>query len=402
MTQPGPTARATPDPLEMQPVTRSSVSHSSAAFWVRGASLLLVLALAACSSIGDFVAGDKIDYRGSGGKTAGLEVPPDLSQLSRDARYQSQGGSVSAATFQSAAASGAVPSSASLVAPADLGQLRVERLGNQRWLSTPLTPEQVWPQLQSFWRERKVVLTLDDAAAGVMETEWLEVKTKISTDFIRNTIGKVFESLYSTGERDRYRVRVERTAKNGSEIYVSHRGVSEVYSSAQKDTTVWQPRPADPQLEAELLSRMLVKFAPIKEEEAKQMVAGATAPPARARILDGRPASTLQMDDSFERAWRRVGLALDRSGFTVEDRDRAQGLYFVRYVDPASAGKEEPGFFAKLFSSDKSVISGPARYRVAVKGEGDASTVSVLNAQGAPENGDAGRRIVALLVEDLK
>ena len=402
MTQPGPTARATPDPLEMQPVTRFPVSHSSATFWVRGASLVLVLALAACSSIGDFVAGDKIDYRGSGGKTAGLEVPPDLSQLSRDARYQSQGGSVSAATFQSAAASGAVPSSASLVAPADLGQLRVERLGNQRWLSTPLTPEQVWPQLQSFWRERKVVLTLDDAAAGVMETEWLEVKTKISTDFIRNTIGKVFESLYSTGERDRYRVRVERTAKNGSEIYVSHRGVSEVYSSAQKDTTVWQPRPADPQLEAELLSRMLVKFAPIKEEEAKQMVAGAAAPPARARILEGRPASTLQMDDSFERAWRRVGLALDRSGFTVEDRDRAQGLYFVRYVDPASAGKEEPGFFAKLFSSDKSVISGPARYRVAVKGEGDASTVSVLNAQGAPENGDAGRRIVALLVEDLK
>ena len=402
MTQPGPTARATPDPLEMQPVTRFPVFNSSATFWVRGASLVLVLALAACSSIGDFVAGDKIDYRGSGGKTAGLEVPPDLSQLSRDARYQSQGGSVSAATFQSAAASGPVPSSASLVAPADLGQLRVERLGNQRWLSTPLTPEQVWPQLQSFWRERKVVLTLDDAAAGVMETEWLEVKTKISTDFIRNTIGKVFESLYSTGERDRYRVRVERTAKNGSEIYVSHRGVSEVYSSAQKDTTVWQPRPADPQLEAELLSRMLVKFAPIKEEEAKQMVAGATAPPARARILEGRPASTLQMDDSFERAWRRVGLALDRSGFTVEDRDRAQGLYFVRYVDPASAGKEEPGFFAKLFSSDKSVISGPARYRVAVKGEGDASTVSVLNAQGAPENGDAGRRIVALLVEDLK
>ena len=402
MTQPGPTARATPDPLEMQPVTRFPVFHSSATFWVRGASLVLALALAACSSIGDFVAGDKIDYRGSGGKTAGLEVPPDLSQLSRDARYQSQGGSVSAATFQSAAASGVVPSSASLVAPADLGQLRVERLGNQRWLSTPLTPEQVWPQLQSFWRERKVVLTLDDAAAGVMETEWLEVKTKISTDFIRNTIGKVFESLYSTGERDRYRVRVERTAKNGSEIYVSHRGVSEVYSSAQKDTTVWQPRPADPQLEAELLSRMLVKFAPIKEEEAKQMVAGATAPPARARILDGRPASTLQMDDSFERAWRRVGLALDRSGFTVEDRDRAQGLYFVRYVDPASAGKEEPGFFARLFSSDKSGISGPARYRVAVKGEGEASTVSVLNAQGAPENGDAGRRIVALLVEDLK
>ena len=118
-----------------------------------------------------------------------------------------------------------------------------------------------------------------------------------------------------------------------------------------------------------------------------------------ARLDDGRAASTLQMDDSFDRAWRRVGLALDRTGFTVEDRDRAQGLYFVRYVDPALAGKEAPGFFARLF--DKTETK-PERYRVAVKGEGDASTVSVLNAQGAPENGDAGRRIVALLVEDLK
>ena len=152
-----------------------------------------------------------------------------------------------------------------------------------------------------------------------------------------------------------------------------------------------------------MLSRLMVKLAPaVKPEVAQEAVAAATtgATPARARVLDGRAASTLQMDDSFDRAWRRVGLALDRTGFTVEDRDRAQGLYFVRYVDPALAGKEEPGFFARLFA--KTETSGPARYRVAVKGEGDASTVSVLNAQGAPENGDAGRRIVALLVEDLK
>jgi outer membrane protein assembly factor BamC len=214
----------------------------------------------------------------------------------------------------------------------------------------------------------------------------------------------VFDSLFSTGERDRFRTRVERAASGGSEVYISHRGLAEVYTNAQKDAVVWQSRPTDPQLEAEMLARLMTSLAPVRVEEAKLAIATATLPQSRARILGDRPASTLQVDDSFDRAWRRVGLALDRSGFTVEDRDRAQGLYFVRYVDPASAGKEAPGFFARLFSSadTKADPSAPVRYRVAVKGEGDASTVSVLNAQGGPENGDAGRRIVALLVEDLK
>ena len=128
------------------------------------------------------------------------------------------------------------------------------------------------------------------------------------------------------------------------------------------------------------------------------------APPAgRGGLLAGRPAATLQVDEGFDRAWRRVGLALDRSSFTVEDRDRGQGVYFVRYVDPRQSGRDEPGFFSKLFSfGKKDAASGLARYRVAVKSEGERSTVSVQNAQGAPEDGDAGRRIVALLLEDLR
>jgi outer membrane protein assembly factor BamC len=145
------------------------------------------------------------------------------------------------------------------------------------------------------------------------------------------------------------------------------------------------------------------------DEVAKTAVTAAAKPgtsagaPARARIVAGQPAATLQVDDGFDRAWRRVGVALDRSGFTVEDRDRTQGVYFVRYIDPAFAGKEEPNFFAKLFSfGKKDDALGLARYRVAVKAEGESSTVSVLNAQGAPENGEAGKRITTLLLEDLK
>lgn len=367
------------------------------------ASLLgLALALAGCSTVENFVAGDKVDYRSAGAKTPGLEVPPDLTQLSRDTRYQQPGGTVSAAAFQTAAATPVVAQTPTTVAPQKLGDVRIERQGNQRWLATPMTPEQLWPQLQSFWKERGFVLVTDQPDTGVMETDWAENRAKLPQDIVRNTIGKVLDSLYSTGERDKFRTRVERTAE-GSEVYISHRGMEEVYNSSLKDSTVWQPRPVDPQLEAEFLSRLMVRLG-VKEETAKAVTEAPAAPvQARARVLEGQPGATLQVDDNFDRAWRRVGLALDRGGFTVEDRDRTQGLYFVRYVDPTKTMKSQ-GFFSKLFSfgSKDEGAGGPARYRVSVKGDGERSTVSVLNSQGAPEGGEAGKRIVGLLVEDLK
>lgn len=368
------------------------------------ASVVLVGTLAACSSIDGVVSGDKIDYRTATAKATPLEVPPDLTQLAVDPRYAPQAGVISAAALQAPGVAASAAPVTDKVAPASLGNVRIERQGNLRYLSTPLTPEQLWPQLQDFWKERGLSLAIDQPDVGVMETDWAENRAKLSDDIIRRTLGKVFDSLFSTGERDKYRTRVERTAQ-GSEVYIVHRGMEEVYTNALKESTTWKPRPSEPLLEGEMLSRLMIKLG-AKDEVAKAAVAqtatAAPVAPARARALTGRPAATLQIDESFDRAWRRVGLALDRSGFTVEDRDRAQGLYFVRYVDPAQAGKEEPGFFSKLFSGDANKLTGPIRYRVAVKGEGEASTVSVFDTKGAPENGDAGQRIVRLLVEDLK
>jgi outer membrane protein assembly factor BamC len=375
----------------------------------RCVAVALATQLVGCSAISDFVGGDKIDYRTTGGKKGpGLEVPPDLTQLARDPRYQPQSGTVSASTFQTAPAATVTGSAAAsilgtpaLVAPAAVGELAIERSGNQRWLSTSLPPEKLWPQLQAFWTERGFNLVTDQAEVGVMETEWAENRAKLPQDIIRQTIGRVFDSLYSTGERDKFRTRVERTAK-GTEVYISHRGLVEVYSSTQKDSTMWQPRPADPQLEAEFLQRLMIKLG-AKDETAKAAAAQAPVQAQRARVIEGAAAASLQMDDGFDRAWRRVGLSLDRAGFTVEDRDRSQGIYFVRYVDPAHDKKEEPGFFSRIFSFGKSdEASNLARYRVSLKSEGESTTVSVLSAQGANNTGDVGKRIVNLLVDDLK
>ena len=393
-----PIHRRRPAPAAAAHSENSPVSRPSVSLPLRGAALVLAVAMAGCSSIESFVSGDKIDYRTQGSRTPGLEVPPDLTQLARDSRYTPAGGAVSAAAIQASAPATAVQASTT-VAPAQVGEVRIERQGNQRWLVTSLTPEQLWPRLQAFWKDNGFTLVLDQPSTGLMETEWNENRARLPQDAIRRTVGRVFDSFYSTGERDKFRTRVERGA-TGSEIFISHRGVEEVYTSAQKESTVWQPRPADPELEAAFLARLMQRLG-ASEEAAKAAVASAPQPPARARIVAGQPAATLQVDDSFDRAWRRVGLALDRGGFTVEDRDRAQGLYFVRYVDPKDASKGEPGFFARLFGKEEAAVA-LQRYRIQVKGEGDRSSVTVLTGQGAPEAGPTGQRIVGLLLEELK
>jgi outer membrane protein assembly factor BamC len=361
------------------------------------AVLALAAALSGCSTIENLLSGDKIDYRSSSkSPSKSLEVPPDLTQLARENRYQVPGGVVSAAA---AGAPTSTTATVATVAPTSIGQMRIERMGNQRWLVVPVPPEQLWPRLRSFWQERGFSIAVESAEAGILETDWAENRAKLPKDGVRAVIGRLFDNVYDTGERDRFRTRVERTA-GGSEIYISHRGMVEVYTGQLKDNTMWQYRPADPELEAEFLARLMVSLG-AREDVARPLVAKAPDAPARARIVGAAPAATLEVDEPFDRAWRRLGLALDRSGFSVEDRDRAAGLYFVRYVDPKDADKGEPNFFSRLFGGG-SGPGGPLRYRISVKGEGQKTTVSVLSSSGAPERSENAQRIVAQLVGELR
>jgi outer membrane protein assembly factor BamC len=370
---------------------------NSSSMAARGMLVVCALTAAGCSSFDSFLSGDKIDYRSQAGKTAALDVPPDLTQLARDSRYQPQSGVVSASGLAtSTAVAAAAPST---IAINSLGEMRIERDGNQRWLITTMTPEQLWPQLRTFWIDRGFNLTVDDAQNGVMETDWAENRAKIPQDGVRRLLGGVLDRLYDTGERDRFRTRVERVA-GGSEISIAHRGAEEFYQGQLNENTAWRFRPSDPALESEMLVRLMTKLG-AKEEVARTQVANAPSAPARARVLVGQAGATLEFDETFDRAWRRVGLALDRTGFTVEDRDRTGGLYFVRYVDPKFAGQEEPGFFSKMFGLDKNEAN-LQRYRIALKRTGEKTQVVVQNSQGTPENSETGQKIVTLLVDELK
>ena len=370
----------------------------------RLAVLALATSLAGCSTVEGWFSGDKVDYRSTTNKPQALDVPPDLTQLARESRYQPQGGVVSASGSAAAPIAGtAAAAGAATVALNSQGAMRVERQGQQRWLVVPQSPDQVWPQVKSFWDSRGFTLASENAAAGVMETNWAENRAKLSNDIIRNTIGKFLPSLFDSGERDMYRTRIERTA-TGSEIYVTHRGAEEIYVGERRDTTAWRPRPNDPQLEAEILSRLMIALGS-KDEPARAAVATAPDAPSKvsaaAAVVTGT-ATSLTVEESFDRAWRRVGLALDRGGFTVEDRDRAAGLYYVRYVDPKSVGKDEPSWWSKFFGDGKNPQAA-VRLRIALKPSGDSKTLlSVQNATGGAETGENAQRIVSLLTNELR
>ncbi len=349
----------------------------------------LSITLAGCSML----EADKIDYK-SASRGTSLEIPPDLTQLSRDTRYVVPGGSVTASSFQAGQAVPGAPTAAST-----LGDVRIERAGNTRWLVVTRPADQVWGPVRDFWQENGFLLTLDQANLGIMETDWAENRAKLPQDFIRNALGKVFDSLYSTGERDRFRTRLERNATGGTEIYISHRGMIEVYNNTQKDQTTWQPRATDPELEAEFLRRLMVRLGTPAEQSRALVAAGGTVrPTSRVATVGSQP--VVQIDEGFDRAWRRVGLTLDRTGFTVEDRDRSQGTYFVRYVEP-NPDKKEPGFFGKLFGPSTGNAA-PLKFRINVKSQGESTTVSVLNAAGAPESSANAQRIVNVIADDLK
>lgn len=370
---------------------------------------LVVVAVASAAVSGcstGLFEGKSMDYK-SAGKLPPLEVPPDLTTPAADGRFvvpDSGGkGSATYSVYAQERQGQSQPQMQTSVLPA-IDKVKLERAGSERWLVVQGSPDQVWPVVKDFWQELGFIVNIERPQAGVMETDWAENRAKIPQDIIRSTLGKLFDSIYSTAERDKFRTRLEQGREAGTvEIYISHRGMYEVIEGGDGgNRTVWQPRPADPQIEGEMLQRLMVRFG-VDEQKAKTEVAQ-QAVEQRAELVQREGKSVLLMQDAFDRAWRRVGLALDRVGFAVEDRDRAAGVYYVRYADSdADTSKKSEGFLSKLAfwrSSDEKVSA--VQYRVSVKGDEQKTEVTVLGEKGQPASTETTQRILKLLLEQLK
>ena len=450
-------------------------------------AMIAVAMLTGCAATDALNEQSRIDYKSVNTQrpNAGLDVPPDLTSPRLDDRVviparagEAAAGSAAAArpSGAGAAAAGATaiatvpvgnagsppvsqsatpsaPQSAPPVQPLatrtnvieprllpSVDGARIERSGNQRWLIVNQAPEKVWSVIREFWQESGFTIQSENPEAGILETDWAENRVRVPQGFLRNALGRVFENSNTSGERDKFRTRLENNA-GATEVYISHRGLREVVVGQLRDSTKWEMRPNDPELEIEFLRRLMVKFGPEPQRAAAGAApaggaatgsnstainASATNPAAaatggaaagssaasaaasdRSRFINNEGVAKVELGEGFDRAWRRVGLALDRGGFTVEDRDRSQGVYFVRYIDPESAARNSspPGFFSRLFSSD-SKATNAQQYRIKVEGTAQASSVLVQSRDGQPVANEVDKqtavKMLALLNEQLK
>jgi len=353
--------------------------------------------LSGCESIGPV--GKRIDYKSTSAAPP-LELPPELSEPRYDDRYSTASGL--------AAAKAAGPKQTSLL-PTN-ADAKIVRAGTERWIVAKATPEQAWSVTRQFWTDMGFVVAIEQPATGVMETDWAENRADMPSDFLRSTVGKYLDAFTSTYKRDKFRTRIERGIEPGTvEIYVSHRGMEQVpttkIDNVQGAAFAWAVMPADPDLEAMMLSRLMMSFG-TPEPQAVAAVSPAAPATPHARLEKNDGIAQLVVDDPFDRAWRRVGLALDRSGFTVVDRDRSIGTYYVRFSDPDAdmARKDrEKGFLSKLLTFWKTDEKDkPEQYRIKIVETSPQSTVSVQDPSGNPDRTQASDRILALLRDQLK
>jgi outer membrane protein assembly factor BamC len=372
------------------------------------AALAAGFALGGCSSLGDTFTGHDVDYQSAkAGPT--LDIPPDLTQLARNQRYIVPDGpakqdSVSALAYQSTVQHTQAQVQSNAVLP-DYPGMHIVQQGTQRWLVIDAPPQALWDKVQTFWQQNGFYLTEADRELGVMQTDWAENHAKLPQDLIRKYLGKVFDSLYDTGERDRYRTVFERTpGGKGTQIFISHQTMVEVYTDTQHTQTTWQPGTPDPTLDEVFLRKLMVSLG-ASEQQAKADIATAQqqaqqAP--RAVLVDGGRA--LQLPDDMEQAWRRVSLALNTAGFTVTERDRSAGTFDVRYVDPQAALKAErdkEGFFGKLFGHKNQTVK-PENLRISVQAAGTGSQVSVKSLDGGSDAAASEANILHILQQQLQ
>lgn len=356
-------------------------------------TLSISILLSACAST---FSGDTIDYKSAGEKKGpNLAFPPDMTVAGGDKRYVVPDGGATLSGYSNALQT--KPTGKEAVLPAVAG-MRVERDGSRRWLVVSKPAKELYPSIRDFWQETGFILMVDSPETGIMETDWAENRAKIPQDFIRRTIGKVLDSIYSTGERDKFRTRIELNSKGETEIFITHRGATEELTGTDKSQTIWTTRANDPELEAEFLARLMQRLGYAEESTKASMAAAKNVSGAtKVSSLKKTPNPRLEFVGNFDRAWRDVGVGLDRSNFTVDDRDRSKGIYFVRFVNTTELSNER-GFFGKIFSKKTDDDMKKAkRYRVLVKDTAGTITVVVQDEKGAAETDGVSLQILSLL-----
>jgi len=366
--------------------------------------LFLGLTLSGCSTIKSMMPDDNnLEYKHTSKQTT-LDVPPDLTKpknnntmgvpdLATDANTYS--------AYHGKKADG--QSTKAATALSTQTDIRYEHEGASSWLVLTGTKQQVWPRVRDFWLRHGFVLVVDEEGKGILETEWAENRASIPKGTLRKLFGGLLDAAYSTGTRDKFRMRLETGEESGTvELFLSHRGMVErvIGGDLSSEGTQWESAPTDKDLEARMLKRLMVDLG-VQKQHADTIVAQGKAKQPNAKLIEGENQLSLLLNRDFSRSWRLVGLALDRVSFTVVDRNRSKGIYYVRYNDPDRTTKKD-GFFSKLAFWSSNEKTEERLYQVQLKSQAETVSVIVNNEAGQVETSSTAERILKLLLEQLK
>lgn len=363
------------------------------------AVFFFLLALAGCSAVG--IESKRIDYKSGSAKAPPLDVPPDLTALAAGDRYviPDSGGETVTSFSEYSKGSPLRQQPAQPAVLPEVPTIRLERSGSERWLLVQDKPENVWPKVKAFWQENGFSILTDKPDAGLIETDWVENRAKIPQGGLRAVIGKVFDKLYSSGEKDSYRTRLERRKDDaGTEIHIRHRGMAEVFNE-DKSTSKWQPRPNDPEMEASMLQMLMARLG--GNAAAQSAVLDATSVPlgevvSKLEVLEGG-SKALLLNEPFDKCWRRVGLALESAGIVLVDKNRDEGVYFVSM---SRKPEQKKSLFERLQFWRDEEASKPEPYQVVVVETNGVCNVSAVNKDDKKD--EATTRAAELMYEQLK
>ena len=362
---------------------------------------LTAVILTACSSTKKETP-QELDYHTPGAKNPGdmLIVPPDLTGITQENRYSLPAGS--GAVRASQIEQGQVNKDEMAVLP-EVKNMHIEREGSQRWLSIEdKQPQEVWPMLKVFWQENGFIIDKEDPAIGFMQTQWAENRATIPTDIIRRLFQKVgLGSVYSSAYRDRFVIRLERQKNGGSLVTFTHQGMEEELMGKEKDTSKWVPRDNDPNLEAQMLSRFMMRLGADQATVERELTQHATVAGELAKLDNNR----LILSGNHDRNMHRVGLALNRIGLTVLRLDEANSVYLTQPADMETdtVSNKKPGIFKRWFGGKKTPEKEQkAQIAVAVRDTGNNDIITLHTADGKEYNAKNANEILHRLWKELR
>ncbi|HEU0228951.1 MAG TPA: outer membrane protein assembly factor BamC [Burkholderiaceae bacterium] len=360
---------------------------------------LSLLALSGCS-LNKFMSDqESVNYKST---VAGepLTIPPDLTQADSNPHYRAPEGMATYSKYAQSQAARNAQNADNAVLPNTPG-MKVMRDGDIHWLVVDQPAQSIYPKVVEFWGDQGFTIHNQDPKAGLIQTDWAENRAKIPEGWIRSALGGLLDQVFDSGERDRFRTRIERV--NGhTEIYISHQHMVEKVSP-DFSTSKWVPGKEDQGLNAAMLARLMV-YLGTNVNEAHTLIAQAVKDPTQTKVQaqTAGQSADLTVSEPFDRAWRRVGIALDSAGFSVDDRDRSAGDYYISYLDTDTGVKiEQQTFIGRLFGTKNTAAPTKYRLHVAQQSDGTSSLVTVLDANGKRDDSATAKRIITVLSQHM-